>query len=1233
METENVQVVGIGASAGGLDALTDFFAACPADCGMAFVVIQHLDPSHVSYMAGLLAKHTTMAVAQAEDGMEVRANSVYAIPPNKFLIVKEGKLHLTEPIKRDGIRMPIDFFFRSLAQEEHENAIAVLLSGSGSDGTLGIREVHGVGGIVLVQDPTTAQFDFMVRSAMATGLVDSVLPAAQIPAALVEYTRQADGKGAPSPAPETVKENVQSILSILESQSKNNFQVYRKPTVWRRIQRRMGLNRMTDISDYARFLRESPDEAARLSKDMLIGVTSFFRDPEAFEELRAKVIAPLVGKNASAAPLRAWTAGCSTGEEVHSIAILMREEMLRNKKSFPLQLFASDIEAEGLKCAREAIYPESIASDVSEERLGRFFIKKDNSYHIIKDIRESVTFAAHNLLVDPPFMKMNLISCRNLLIYIEREMQKKLYTLFAFALSPGGYLFLGKADSIDHEESFEAVSRNSRIYLRKESAAVPVASFPTRAGLQLGLQGKIEKQQVFRLSDLNQDVLLKHFDAAIVLIDEHGNSLHFYGPTHKYLGLPSGDANLSLFEMIEKRNSLKLRLAIDRALRENGTVTLEGLEFSRDDSTYAVNVTVSCCVEPKAAARLLAVIFQEARQPAPALAVSAPAAERPQDDAYTAQLEAEIKSLKEDLQAASDGFHTSHEELTAANEEVLAMNEELQSSNEELETSKEELQSMNEELVTVNNQLNAKIEELGQTNDDLANFLNSSEVGTIFLDTHFCIRRFTPAATKLLSLLPVDLGRPVENISSKFIDVNLTAVADSVLRNLAAIEKEVRSIDGLWYLMRCLPYCSLGNTIDGVVFSFTDVTRLKEVQNYAESIIRTMRESLIVLTPELKVVSANRAFYETFKVTPEETEGRLIYELGNRQWDIPRLREVLEDILARDSSFQNFEAEHDFPAIGKKMMSLNASRIANIEKNETQLILLAIDDITERKKAEQELHRLNEELETRVSERTGELQEANRALVRDMEERKRIEQQLLQAQKLESIGTLAGGIAHDFNNMLNVIQGYTSLLSRHAAESDEIAKPVEVIQETIKRASAVVQQLLTLARKTESKFEPTEANTLLQSLVTLLRETFPRAVEVTLDLSYELPPIMADPNQITQVLLNLCLNARDAMPDGGKLTLKTGAVDGASLRDPGEATAGRYVCIEVADTGMGMDEDVQRRIFEAFFTTKETGHGTGLGLAVAYGIVKNHNGLIRVESKPAKGATFRLYLPIASSGK
>jgi two-component system, chemotaxis family, CheB/CheR fusion protein len=1222
--------VGIGASAGGLDALREFFAATPADSGMAFVVIQHLDPDHVSYTAGLLARQTKMAVSEALDGIEVQANSVYTIPPNKFVFIKEGRLHLTEPIKRDGIRMPIDFFFRSLAEDQHERAIGLLLSGSGSDGTLGIREIHGTGGAVFAQDPSTAQFDRMLQSAIATGLVHSVLPPAHIPAAILDYVSQPDGEIATAPMPESAEDNFQSILGLLASQNKIDFRPYRRPTLWRRIQRRMGLNRMTDISEYVRFLRETPDEVARLSKDMLIGVTSFFRDVEVFEALRTEVIAPLVQEKANAASLRAWTAGCSTGEEIYSIAILLREEMTRQKKNLDLRLFASDLDLDGLKYAREGIYSESIAGDVSEERLARFFVKKDGSYQINKEIRESVTFASHNLLVDPPFTKMDLISCRNLLIYIQPEMQKKIHGLFAFALNPGGYLFLGKSDNVEQSESFEPVSKILRIYRRRESAGVSPPNFPSRVGLSPGLESIGERQPSLRLSELNQDVLLKHFDAAVVLFDERGNCLHFYGPTHKYLGLPAGVANLNLFEMIDKKHSSKLRVAIEKAVRDNRTTTLEELRFSRDDSTYVANVTVSCCVGRRTGPKILAAVFQEAGRRIAATRRAMDKAESVAGDTYTARLESEIESLREELQATTENYEASHEEYTAANEESVAINEELQSANEELETSKEELQSVNEELITVNNQHSEKIDELTDINDDLANFLNSSEAGTIFLDTHACIRRFTPAATKLFNLLPVDVGRPVGHISNKFVDVDLPAVADKVLTDLTTVENEVQTTDGSWYLMRCLPYRTLDNKIDGVVFTFADVTGLKEAQNYAENIITTIRESLIILDPELKVISANRAFYETFEVSPEQTESRLIYELGNGQWNIPRLREVLENILVENSSFQDFEVEHDFPSIGKKVMSLNARMIEKKGRSGIQLVLLAIQDITERKGAELELQRLNRELETRVGDRTAELQQANVALVRDIEDRKRLENQLLQVQKLESLGTLAGGIAHDFNNILNIIQGYTGFLRKHTIDNEQLVEPINVIQETIERASAVVQQLLTMARKTESKVQRVNANALLKSLATVLRETLPKTIEVTLDLPRDLPFITADTNQMMQALLNLCINARDAMPDGGKLTLSTSVVPGSTLPDYEQATADQYVCIEVTDTGSGVDESIQHRIFEPFFTTKDSGQGTGLGLAVVYGIVRRHDGFIQVESKPMDGASFRIYLPLIS---
>jgi two-component system CheB/CheR fusion protein len=1088
----NVRIVGIGASAGGIESLKEFFEVAPADTGLAFVVIQHLDPKQPSHMAGLLSKYTKMKVAVAENGLAVHANHVYTIPPNRFLSIKDGKLYVTETISRDGLRMPIDFFLRSLAEEKRENAIAVLFSGSGSDGTLGIREIHGMSGFVIVQDPNTAQFDSMIQHALATGMVDQALPVRQIPGAIAQFVRHNRAAESDRPDNEGTQDAISSVLHLLASQTKSDFRCYKPATIYRRIQRRMALNQINDIADYYHFLSGHPDELAKLSKDMLIGVTSFFRDPEAFEELRDKVIAPLVQEKNNAEPLRAWVAGCATGEEAYSVVMLLMEEMARARKSFRLQVFASDIDPEALKGAREGVYAESIAADMSEERLARFFIKQDGTYRVDKQVREAVTFAAHNVLLDPPFLNMDLISCRNLLIYIEPEMQKKILSLFAFGLKRGGYLFLGKSENpLEQSESFEPVSKSVRIFRRTPSVAVPVANFAVRAGAPAPTPDRRERQHPIRLLDLNQQVLLKHFNASIVLIDENGEILHFYGPTHRYLSHPLGDASLSLFDMAESRHSPQLRLLVERAARQDGAVRLEGLEFGREDATESVNVTVTPVVERNSGARLFAVIFQDAGPSVEAAPRSGRESEI-QNETLVARLEAENKSLREQIQATSDGFQATHEELTAANEEVMAINEELQSTNEELVTSKEELQSLNEELVTTNNQLNDKVEELGTTNDDLANFLNSAEVATIFLDRKFCIRRFTPSATKLVNLLPLDVGRPVSHISNKFTDTDPVAIATDVLKTLIPAEKEALTSDGRWQMLRCLPYRTANDVIDGVVFTFADVTRLKHSE-----------EAMI---------------------------------------------------------------------------------------------------------------------------------EANRALLHDMEERKKLEEQLRHAQKMESMGTLAAGIAHDLNNILNIIQGYATILGP-GANSDKIRESVGAITETTKRGAALVQQLLTLARKTEAKLEPTDANTVIQGVRHLLKETFPKNIELALDLAPTLPSISADPNQITQVLLNLCLNARDAMPDGGRLVIETGVVDGKDLEEYGDPKAEEYVSIEVTDTGTGMDESVQSRIFEPFFTTKETGQGTGLGLAVAYAIVKNHDGFVRIKSQPMYGTTFFLYFPVVSSGE
>jgi two-component system, chemotaxis family, CheB/CheR fusion protein len=1198
----NPRIVGIGASAGAMDPLKEFFTRIGAETGLAFVVVQHLDPNHVSYMSEVLARQTGMKVIEATDRAPVQANLVYTIPPNKFISIDEGVLHLSEPIKRDGLRLPIDFFFRSLAHDRGADAIAVLLSGGGSDGTLGIREIRGAGGLVIVQNPETAQFDSMIESAIATGQVDFVLPVQEIPAKLFQYVRQvSEHDGA---TPQTISDGIEAILELLVNETKSDFRCYKKTTVQRRIERRMGVNRIQDISAYHTFLRENPAEMAKLAKDMLIGVTSFFRDPEAFAELRDKVIRPLVHESNRTSPLRAWIAGCATGEEAYSIAILVMEEMAAARKNLSLQMFASDIDSDALKSAREGIYPQSIAGDVNEERLARFFIKRDSIYQIEPRIRECMTFAEHNVIQDPPFLRMDLISCRNLMIYIEPEIQQKILNLFAFALKPDRYLFLGKADtSTDQNDLFEPVSRSWRIFQRRPSAAVPFRSFPIRTA---GQAIKSDEQHPIKLADLNQQALLDHFNASMVLVRQNGEILHFYGATDKYLSHPSGDATLNLFSMIEKHQAVALRLAVDRAEREDVPVTSQLREINRNDPSELVKLTVKPVKDPISRQRLIAVIFQPA-EPQPTAEPVTRQATKSQDGDIATELEAENDRLKQDLQTALETFQVTHEEFTAANEEVLAINEELQATNEELETSKEELQSVNEELVTVNNQLNEKVEDLSKANDDLANFLNSSDVATLFLDRGFCIRRFTASATRLMKLLSLDIGRPIGDIANQLIDVDLTSVADAVLKNLATYEQEVAAANGSWHMMRCVPYRTLNDVIDGVVFTFTDVTRLKQseeamrrARDYTDNIIQTVPVSLLVLDAKLKVICANQAFYRTFQVAREETEHRLIYELGRGQWDIPRLRELLEVIAQRDSHIDNFEVEHDFPDIGRKIMSVNARKLSSNHGDNGNSILLAIEDITGRRQAEAE--------------------------------RLWLEGELRQAQKMESLGTLAAGIAHDFNNILNIVQGYAFVLRDSKISDELVTESVAAILDSTTRGATIVQQLLTLARKTEPKFELVNIVDLVEELAQLFGKSSSQTIEIKLELGRQMPAVLVDRNQIFQALLNLCLNARDAMPSGGTLSLKTSLVNGNAVRNTvpssEEVTAERYVRIDVNDTGEGIDEKVLGRIFEPFFTTKGAGRGTGLGLAVVYGILQHHKGLIQVTSKPGAGTSFQIYLPV-----
>ncbi len=963
-ETEERQpfpIVGIGASAGGLEALQGFFSHMPPDSGMAFVIIQHLDPRRKSIMDDLLRRYTTMPVLQVQDGVEVAPNSVYLNPPDKEVGLFKGRFQLTEPAEAHAVRLPIDRFFRSLAEDQGEKAICIILSGSGSDGTLGLRAIKGAGGTAVVQEPEQAQYGNMPESAIATGLVDYVLPVERMPGELIGYVKHPclageETKGAP---PEEFFNHVQKILMLVRSRTRHDFADYKQNTIRRRIERRMAVHKIAEIRHYVRYLQENPAEVDALFKDLIIGVTSFFRDPEALEVLGKDVIPALLEGKESNAPVRVWVPGCASGEEAYSIAVLFQEAMERLKRHAGLQIFATDIDPEALDRARAARYPESIAADVSPERLSRFFVRENGMYRVNKVIREMVVFALQNVVSDPPFSRLDLVSCRNLLIYMGPALQKKVIPLFHYTLNPGGYLFLGSSETIGGFAGlFSSVNSKWKVFQRKGIATwkgldyvpVPAADLqpafsqvPARPAGGAGLRQTAER------------IILAEYAPPCVLIDDNLDIVYFQGATDRYLTQPPGEPSFNILKMAREGLRHHLATALHKVAKER-TPVVSTFQVKADGDYRVVDLTVRPVVEPAQARNLMLVTFEEKATPPAPVRKKEKWAAVAEADPRVASLEQELQSTREYLQAAIEELEASNEELKSANEELQSTNEELQSTNEELETSKEEMQSTNEELVTVNSELQSKVEELSQVTNDINNLLASTEIGTIFLDMGLKVKRFTPAMTKIFNLIPADVGRPLSDITSKISQGgNLYAEARSVLDTLQTKEADVQTENGSCFSVRMLPYRTLENMIDGVVISFVDMTERRRAEEavqaariYAESVLDTVREPLLVLDAGLKVVSANRSFHRTFKTSAGEIENVRLYDVGNGQWDIPELRELLEGIIPAQKMFDDFEVSHELPHIGPRTMVLNA-RMIDPHGAQPAMILLAIEDVTERK--------------------------------------------------------------------------------------------------------------------------------------------------------------------------------------------------------------------------------------------------------------------------------------------
>ena len=836
-------IAGIGASAGGLEALEQFLRQVPGKSGMAFVIIQHLDPTHKGIMPELLQRATGMEVFQVRDRMRVLPNCVYVIPPNKDMSILHRVLHLFEPAAPRGLRLPIDFFLRSLAEDQQERSIGVILSGMGSDGTMGLRAIKEKSGLAVVQEPSSAKFDSMPRSAIDAGLADIVAPPEELPAKIVAYLRHVPIVVSPAPALEEKEQSaLEKVIILLRAKTGHDFSDYKKNTVYRRIERRMAIHQIGRIATYVRYLQENPQEGELLFKELLIGVTSFFRDPAAWDQLQGEAIPALIVARPAGGVIRAWSVGCSTGEEAYSLSIAFKEtlEQLKPTRNYTLHIFATDLERDAIDKARQGFYPANITADVSPERLRRFFVQEDNGYRVGKEIREMVTFATQNVIMDPPFTKLDILICRNLLIYLEPELQKKLLPLFHYSLNSGGVLFLGNAETVGtFTDLFSPLHAKSRIFHRRESVmhAEPVGFPATFIPILPGMPKDLKMPRTSaNLQSLVDQLLVRAYSPPAVLVSNQGDILYISGRTGKYLEPAAGKANLNIFAMAREGLRFELSGAFQKAVREKETITVKGCKVGINGGMQAVDITVQSIENPEELREMVLIVFQDAAMPsiekAPSRAKSGAAG-----SARVLELEQKLQQCRKELQ-------TTREEMQSSQEELTSTNEELQSTNEELTTSREEMQSLNEELQTVNAEQQSKMDELARMNNDMRNLLNSTEIVTVFLDNDLQIRRFTTGANKLFKLIPVDVGRPLSDIANVMLYPEMIEEAKEVLRTLVFSEKQITTNDGRWFSVRIMPYRTMEDVIIGVVITFTEITAAKKLETELREEIAKLKSLL-----------------------------------------------------------------------------------------------------------------------------------------------------------------------------------------------------------------------------------------------------------------------------------------------------------------------------------------------------------------------------------------------------
>jgi two-component system, chemotaxis family, CheB/CheR fusion protein len=967
-------VVGVGASAGGLEAFSALLANLPDTTGMAFVFLQHLDPSHNSALEEILSRTTKIPVTQVTEGVTVERNHIYIIPPNTDMVIRDGTLRLSARSLTLGQHRPIDQFLISLAEDCGDRAIAVILSGTASDGTSGCLAVKAVGGITFAQDEATAKYTSMPRSAIEAGCVDFVLPPKAIADELARIekhpyigripTRPDELLGPASPS------DIHALFAMLREAKGVDFTHYKQTTLQRRIKRRMVVNQVERLEDYLKFIKRRPKELDELYRDVLIHVTGFFRDPGAFDSLRKEVFPSLVkNRKPFQWPIRVWIPGCSTGEEAYSMAIAILEYLGPNNanvsaaaNSRAVQIFATDISDAALDRARAGVYPESTVAGIAPARLKRFFTRVDKGYQVVQSVREVCIFAKQNITKDPPFSGLDLISCRNLLIYLGPELQKRVIPTMHYALRPGACLMLGGAESLGvFADSFTLIDKRYKI-CQKKTAGARLVTYFTGVDYSLRRHNEATSSKVpptgLGIEKQVERELVSRFVPASIVVNSEMEIVQFRGKTGAYLEPAPGNPTFRLSKMAREGLLIDLRAALQTAKKENIPVRKEGVSIQSNGGTRQIDFEVIPVRAETTQELFYVVVFQDTPVTSPSKRLAAEKARKELPLVrQNERLTREIRQLRGQLRSLIEEHETTSEEFKTANEEVLSSNEELQSTNEGLETAKEELQSSNEELTTVNEELQNRNVELSTANNDLLNVLENVNIPVVIVNNDVRIRRFTPAAQKLLNLLPSDIGRYLGEIRPNLDLANLENIARQTIEATSLQESEVRDAAGVWYLLRSRPHKTSENKIEGAVISFQDIDALKRVvedtRAYADTLIETAREAILILDANLKVVVANPAFYGAFHVSPTQTVNRPIFELGNHQWDIPALRTLLESIVQHKTRVDDFEVRHEFEDIGERIMLLNARRLSTKQP----LIFLSVEDVTERRRAEEALER------------------------------------------------------------------------------------------------------------------------------------------------------------------------------------------------------------------------------------------------------------------------------------